>query len=60
MELSFQSLPSMEKEHEMTIAYHEMAEISKKKARELVRKVLVRKKGEKKTVRTKNRYTSSL
>ena len=40
MEPTFQSIPSMEKEQEMAITYHETAEISNQKAQELVRKVL--------------------
>jgi len=40
MEQALHAIPSMEEEQIMTIPYHEMRQISKQKARELVRKVL--------------------
>ncbi len=40
MEPATQTVTNMEKEHVMTITYHELREISKEKAREVVRKVL--------------------
>jgi putative transposase len=40
MEQAVHAIPSMEEEQIMTITYHEMRQISKQKARELVRKVL--------------------
>ena len=40
MESATQAISCTEKKHVMTISYHELAGISKQKAREIVRKVL--------------------
>jgi len=40
VEPAIHTIPRMEEERAMTIKYHKMREVSKQKARELVRKVL--------------------